>query len=327
VDSARRCSAIVRRIQTFGRPIDPTQTERVDLNQVIRDTVDITHPKWRTAPGREGRVVQIDLDLGDILPIQSIGSAWEEIFSNLIFNAVDAMPEGGTIALATRQEGGQVLVDASDTGTGMDEETQRRVFEPFFTTKTPDRGTGLGLSTVWGLVQGQGGRIAIESAPGEGTTFHIRVPVAPAAAVAGVEDEGFEAVTGLRILVVDDEAAVRDFLPKLLEGHEVDVAASGGEGMEKFLKKRHDLVISDWVMAGMSGLDMAERIKQLAPRTVVVLMTGWEFKGSAIEKSSAIDLVVSKPFDREKLQRALQQAVGLREGEPSAVGDSEVGEG
>ncbi len=313
VESARRCSVIVRRIQTFGRPIDPTQTEPVDLNRVIRDTVDVTHPKWKTAPQREGRVVQVNLDLADTLTIQSAGSVWEEILSNLIFNAVDAMPEGGAITLATREEGGQAVVSVSDTGTGMDEETRLRVFEPFFTTKSPDRGTGLGLSTVWGLVQGQGGRITIESTPGQGTTFHIRVPTAPEPAAVEEEEEALQAIAGLRILVIDDEASVRDFMPRLLRGHEVDVAASGGEGLEVFLQKRHELVISDWVMTGMSGLDVAERIKQQSPQTVVVLMTGWEFKGTAVDESRAIDLVFSKPFDSEKLHRALQQAVRITE--------------
>ena len=131
-----------------------------------------------------------------------------------------------------------------------------------------------------------------------------------------MEEEAFQDITGLRILVIDDEASVRDFMPRLLQGHEVDVAASGGEGLEMFLQKRHELVISDWVMTGMSGLDVAERIKQQSPQTVVVLMTGWEFKGTAVDESRAIDLVFSKPFDSEKLHRTLQQAVRLLEKAP-----------
>src|SRR5439155_11238262 len=102
--------------------------------------------------------------------------AWEEILSNLVFNAVDAMPAGGTLTIATSCEGEDAVLFVSDTGMGMDAETQRRMFEPFFTTKGPELGTGLGLSTVWGLVQSQGGRIEVRSAPGEGTTFTIRVP-------------------------------------------------------------------------------------------------------------------------------------------------------
>ena len=318
VESGQRCSAIVRRIQTFGRPTDVTQVEPVDLNRVIRDTVEITRPKWKSAPEREGRTVRIALELGDIPSIQSSGSAWEEILSNLIFNAVDAMPEGGTLTLGTRQEEGQIVVTVSDTGTGMDEETRRRVFEPFFTTKDPDRGTGLGLSTVWGLVQGQGGQVDIESAPGEGTTFTTRVPAAPASEGDAEEEGGVETLSGLRILAIDDDLSVREFLPRLLPGHEVDTAADGMEGLEKFHQGHYDLVVCDWVMTGMSGLEVAEQIKQRAPQTAVVLMTGWEFKGTAVDQSSAIDLIFPKPFDAEKLNRALSEAVRLRDEQGSA---------
>jgi PAS domain S-box-containing protein len=178
VQVARRCSAIVGRIQAFGRPIDPTKTERVDLNRLVRDTVEITSARWRSQAEKEGRQIEVALDLGDIPEVQSTGAAWEEILSNLIYNASDSMPTGGTIRIATLSEDETVLVRVSDSGVGMDEETRRRVFEPFFTTKDPERGSGLGLSTVWGLVQAQGGRVQILSVPGEGSTFEVRVPQA-----------------------------------------------------------------------------------------------------------------------------------------------------
>jgi PAS domain S-box-containing protein len=311
VEAARRCSAIVRRIQAFGRPIDPTQTERVNLNRVIHDTVDITSAKWRSQAEREGRSIQVALDLGDIPEVQSTGAAWEEILTNLIFNAVDAMPEGGTIRIATRQDANTVVAEVSDTGTGMDEETRRRVFEPFFTTKPSDRGTGLGLSTVWGLVQAQGGRVEIDSAPGEGTTFAIRVPQASAPEAEDAEGTAAEPITGMAILVIDDEPSVRDFLPSLLSGHRVDTAEGGLEGLRLFEQKRHDLVITDWVMSGMSGLAVADRVKRLSPRTVVVLMTGWEIKGTAASQSPSVDLVFSKPFDAPKLDAALRQVAQI----------------
>ncbi|MDP7448055.1 MAG: histidine kinase dimerization/phospho-acceptor domain-containing protein, partial [Candidatus Latescibacteria bacterium] len=128
LESARRCSAIVRRIQTFGRPIDMADVDHVDLCQVVTDIVDITSPKWRTEPQLSGRHVEVELDLQPVPPILSQGSAWEEILSNLIFNAVDAMPEGGTISLSTRLDGDgdTASIRVADTGTGMDEETHLR---------------------------------------------------------------------------------------------------------------------------------------------------------------------------------------------------------
>ncbi|MSR84680.1 MAG: PAS domain S-box protein [Candidatus Latescibacteria bacterium] len=143
-EAARRCAAIVRRIQTFGRPIDLSKKAPVDLHQVVRDTVDITRPRWKSEPERQGRAVRIELQLEPVPPIASQGSAWEEILSNLIFNAVDAMPQGGLIAIGATADGGELVLRVTDTGVGMDEETQRRVFEPFFTTRGRSRAPGWG---------------------------------------------------------------------------------------------------------------------------------------------------------------------------------------
>ena len=227
LESARRCSAIVRRIQTFGRPIDTEHRGQVDLSEVVRETVDLTSPKWKTEPAMAGHPVTIDTDLGDVPMIDSQGSAWEEILSNLIFNAVDAMPSGGTITISTRHVGGEIVLAIADAGTGMDEETRRRIFEPFFTTKSAEQGTGLGLSTVWGLAQTMGARVGVESLPGEGTTFTIRVPVASEMDTAEVElapnlSVGSGGGESLRLLVVDDEPRILEILPPLLAPHRVE---------------------------------------------------------------------------------------------------------
>jgi len=311
VDSAQRCSAIVRRIQTFGRPIDISRTDRVNLNHVVRETIEITRPKWKTAAERDGRHVTIDTELGEIPTIQSTPSAWEEILSNLIFNAVDAMPGGGTIRIETKERGGSVEVSVSDTGSGMDEETQRRVFEPFFSTKGSERGTGLGLSTVWGLIQTQGGKVDLQTAPGKGTRFVLSVPIVDLEKEAAAEKE-LEPVTGLRILVVDDEPSVREFLPEMLEAHEVVTAENGLVALKYFEDGDFDVLITDWVIGGLSGLEVAEAVRDQKPETTVLLMTGWEFQGTPVETNPAIDLVLPKPFDSRRLNRALQEAVRNR---------------
>ena len=313
LESARRCSGIVRRIQTFGRPIDIEETSQVNINQLLREVVDITRPKWKTVPKLAGSSVRIAFDLQDDIPlIESQGAAWEEIVSNLIFNAVDALPDGGLITLSSRHDGGDVTLAVADNGTGMDEETRRRVFEPFFTTKDPERGTGLGLSSVWGLVQTLGGNIAVETTLGEGTTFSVSVPSA-----LKVEQEAaapdVEATSGLDVLIVDDEVRVLELLPPLLTRHRVEAVNSGLEGLERARSQRYDVVISDWVMAEASGLEIAEAVKQVAPDSVVILMTGWQFKREEVDPHSRVDLLLAKPFEREDVERVMRDAALLRD--------------
>jgi PAS domain S-box-containing protein len=311
VESGEQCAAVVKRIQTFGRPMDTQRRESVDLSRVVRDTLELTRPKWKTGPEREGRTVTVETDLGDVPPISSTGAAWEEILSNLIFNAVDAMPAGGTLTIATRREGDYGVLSVADTGVGMDAETQRRIFEPFFTTKGPELGTGLGLSTVWGLVQSQGGRIEVRSAPGEGTTFTLRLPLAHGESVRP-EERRADAAAALRILVIDDEPSTRDVLPQMLSGHAVETAVGGSEGLERFRQRPHDVVISDWSMPGLSGLDVAAEVKRRSAATVMILMTGWEVRGTPAASSPHVDLLLAKPIVMRELDRIVAEAGVLR---------------
>jgi CheY-like chemotaxis protein len=252
----------------------------------------------------------VELELGEVPAVSSTGAVWEEILSNLVFNAVDAMPAGGALTIATSREGDEAVLTVSDTGMGMDAETQRRMFEPFFTTKGPELGTGLGLSTVWGLVQSQGGRILVRSTPGEGTAFTIRVPLGgPPAAAA--EPPRSEASTELRILVIDDESATRDVLPQMLVGHSVETAGGGAEGLERFRARPHDLVISDWSMPGLSGLDVAAEVKRRSAATVMVLMTGWDVRGTPAASSPHVDLLLAKPIVIRELDRIVAEAALL----------------
>jgi len=193
----------------------------------------------------------------------------------------------------------------------MDAETQRRIFEPFFTAKGPELGTGLGLSTVWGLVQSQSGRIDVRSAPDEGTTFTIRVPLARASSVPADERRP-EAPAALRILVIDDEPATRDVLPQMLSGHTVETAGGGAEGLERFRSHPHDLVISDWSMPGLSGLEVAAAVKSCCASTVMVLMTGWEVRGTPAASNPHVDLLLAKPIVMRELDRIVAEATLLR---------------
>jgi len=311
VESARSCSAIVRRIQTFGRPTDPDRTDQVDLSKVVREVVDLTTPKWKTEPERRGCSIHIETDLAQVPLIETPGSAWQEILSNLIFNAVDALPEGGIIGISTRCEAGQIELSVADTGIGMDEETRRRVFEPFFTTKGAESGTGLGLSTVWGLVRDMGGRVRLESQPGSGTTFVISMPLIETNSERDDDPVGAQQpAQKLEILVVDDEPRVLELIQPLLDHHQVECLSSSLAAQERIRAHDFDVLVTDWVMAEVSGLELIQEVKQRSPATTTVLMTGWQFRGNA-DQHADVDLLLSKPFESEDVVRIIDEAAEL----------------
>jgi signal transduction histidine kinase len=148
------------------------------LNQVVKEALEATQPIWKDQAWREGRPIEVMMELGTISPVYGRSSELREVLVNLILNAVGAMPKGGRLTLCTRQGEGSVHVEVSDTGTGMTDEVRRRIFDPFFTTKGA-KGTGLGLSVSYMLIKSHHGDIEVRSEPGRGTTFSIKLPSAP----------------------------------------------------------------------------------------------------------------------------------------------------
>ena len=253
----------------------------------------------------EAKGIQIEIvtDFESIPMIEGQESELRQLFTNLIFNAVDAMPEGGEITIKTRSRERYVAVEISDTGVGMDEETRTKIFEPFFTTKP--EGSGLGLSICRRIVAEHGGSIQVESAPGEGTTFIVILPVAEAYLQAVEGEIGEREVPPKRILVVDDERVVRQVITDMLSelGHESITAESGLEGLETFRKERFDLVLTDLGMPGMNGLQLARLMRSIDDQTPIVLLTGW---GDTIDEEEAkrhgIWKVISKPVRMDELK-------------------------
>ncbi len=237
-------------------------------------------------------------------------SALREVLTNLIFNAVDAMPNGGGISLETTIENDRAVIRVSDAGTGMTETVRQRCLEPFFSTKG-EHGTGLGLSMVYGIIQRHRGELQIQSEFGQGTTFVISLPLAqssstPAAAAPVVSEPN----SSLRVLVVDDEHRVREVLSTYLrcDGHQVATAATGREALEKFRHGQFDLVLLDRAMPEMSGEQTAQFIKQVNGNVPVILLTGF---GALIEvtgaQPKAVDAVLSKPITLDVLRRTIDQ--------------------
>jgi CheY-like chemotaxis protein len=228
--------------------------------------------------------------------------------TNLILNALDAMPEGGMLTISTALVDERVEIAVADTGVGMPPEVRDRVFDPFFTTKGP-QGTGLGLSMTYGIISRHGGSIAVESELGRGSTFRLSLPRS-----SDVQSEAPQlqpetpAVRSLRCLVVDDEPPVRAVIADILEsaGHTVVQLGDGGEAISRFVAERFDLVVTDLAMPRVSGWQVARAVKQTAPNVPVFLVTGFGVELTADERRAhGVDLVLVKPLQIQEILDAV----------------------
>jgi CheY-like chemotaxis protein/anti-sigma regulatory factor (Ser/Thr protein kinase) len=283
----------------------------VDAANLLRDVAQLTAPQWRDASQEAGRPIQLSIEAPrEPLAIHGWPTALRDALANLVFNAVDALPRGGAIRLRAAEAGAhEVALEVSDSGSGISPEVQAHMFEPFFTTKG-ERSAGLGLSQVFGIVERHGGRIDVESAPGQGTTLKLILPAAPAAASAHpTADEPESRPAGLRILAVDDEPLMGKMLQRILRPrqHTVVVAHSGEEALERLASQPFDVLVTDIAMGtGMNGWELVERVRQRCPELRIVLATGW---GAGLDPAEArargVDAVVAKPYRSAELERAL----------------------
>ncbi|MEY4545502.1 MAG: hypothetical protein RL685_1697 [Pseudomonadota bacterium] len=285
----------------------------VDLNEVVRQAVDLTRARWSDMPQQRGVVIQMQLLLSaESVAFLGVAGEIREALTNLIFNAVDAMPEGGTLTLRTftRKEllpgapaALEAVLEVSDDGIGMTEDLRQRCFEPFVTTKG-ERGTGLGLALVYGVVQRHSASIELESQPHAGTTVRLQFPVAERAPAASIAAEPApRSATQLDILLVDDDPLVIKSLRDMLasDGHCVTTAEGGQAGIAAFhaaqqRSKPFALVITDLGMPYVDGRKVASAVKAAAPATPVILLTGWGQRMAAEGGAPLhVDVVLSKP--------------------------------
>ncbi|MCC7372765.1 MAG: PAS domain S-box protein [Chloroflexi bacterium] len=245
----------VKRLLAFARQQEIGEPEIVDVSTVVEEAARFTAPQWRDRAQADGRPIELTLDISGKLHVRGWADSLREALVNLIFNAVDAMPEGGAIHMTSSREGTMVVVAVSDTGTGMPPDVQARIFEPFYTTKG-EAGTGLGLAMVFGIVERLGGKIGVRSAEGQGTTFTLRLPVATELAAAPAPAEHPAEAPPARILVVDDEPPLAMLLAVALRRakHQVDTAPSGERALDLLAAAPYDMVISDLSLgAGING--------------------------------------------------------------------------
>ena len=314
----------VARMREFYRERDAQLTlERVQLNRAVQQVVELTRPRWSDLPQARGAMVDLQAYLPESLPdIMGAEHEIRDALTNLIFNAVDAMPSGGTLSVRTRKatvaDGEtRVLIEVTDTGVGMDEDTRRRCLEPFYTTKG-ERGTGLGLAMVYGMIQRHSGELEIESVPGEGTTVRLNFPAVTSSAVSAPKSKNTAVVKRrLRILLVDDDPLLIKSLQDTLQedGHLITATHGGKEGIEAFAAATQrgecfDIVVTDLGMPHVDGRKVASSIKGASPNTPVVLLTGWGQRLIAANDTPPhVDKVLAKPPRLHELRAALAELV------------------
>ncbi|HEY4078947.1 MAG TPA: ATP-binding protein [Rhizomicrobium sp.] len=316
-------SATVSRMRDFYRergartPLSP-----LDLNEIIQQVVQLTRARWRDMPLQRGVVVHLHMKLAvDLPPVMGAAGEIREALTNLIFNAVDAMPDGGALTIRTAiitnplaPVGDRaVSLDVVDTGIGMDEKTRQRCMEPFFTTKG-DRGTGLGLATVYNVMERHGAKLEIGSVPGSGTCIRA-VFIASEIPSALEQRSEVRDVPSLRILAIDDDPFVLDSLATVLslDGHVLVSACGGSDGIEAFRQSARagepfDVVITDLGMPHVDGAQVAQAIKDASPTTPVILLTGWAPRTAGEAQGvPCADFVLGKPPDLDILRDTLAQ--------------------
>lgn len=307
IGAAQDAAHVVGRLREFYRPAENNEIRvAVNLSEMAQAAVSLTAPKWKGRSRADGVQIEVVTELADVPPVAANAAELREVLTNLIFNAVDAMPEGGIITLRTWCEDDAVLVSVSDTGFGMTEAELARCLEPFFTTKG-ERGTGLGLAVVYGIIQRHEGTIDISSTKGAGTKFSIRLPMTTMQSTATPQTVS-RIEQALRILVVDDQEIICELIAEYLkgDGHQAVTAVEGNEALALFEREGFDLVITDQSMPGMNGVQLAKAMKERAAGTRVILLTGFgdEMMGRG-ERPSEIDLVLGKPVSAADLREAV----------------------
>ncbi|MDB6015053.1 MAG: Histidine kinase [Gammaproteobacteria bacterium] len=289
----------------------------VNLNRVIEQVIEFTRARWSTIPQESGVVVQVETFLAAELPdILGQESDLRDAFTNLVLNAVDAMPSGGRLTFRSRViDSHRAQVEVIDTGTGMDEATRSRCLELFFTTKG-ERGTGLGLAMVYGMVERHGGELQVESQPGLGTTMRLIFRIASVrTGIAADTLPELRPAQPSRILVIDDDPIILKSLREILEqdGHSVVIAGGGESGIRAFRAasaraEPFDVVITDLGMPHVDGRTVAVAIKSGAPDVPVIMLTGWGHRLLADKDLPPhVDRVLGKPPKLAALRAALAE--------------------
>ncbi len=310
INTAEDAAKIVGRLRSFYSTAKDLSERPVDLKALVKQAVAITEPRWKTQPRGKGIEITVHMALDETPPIWGHAHELREVLTNLIFNAVDAMPEGGTLTFRSGVEDRAVFVSITDSGTGMTEDVRRQCLEPFFTTKG-EQGSGLGLAMVYGIVQRHQGELDIQTGVGQGTTFVIRFPAQTSDDEHACEDSPAGVERPLQILVVEDQDVIREIVVEHIGSdlHTIATAADAEEALSKLQSTPFDLVVTDQAMPGMSGDQLSAVIKRDYPGTRVILLTGFGNYGNEFENVPTFDLVLGKPISKEAFRTGIARVM------------------
>ncbi len=305
--AARDGRDTVRRIQQFVGRRSGEALVIADLDEIVRGALQFTAYRWRDQAEREELPLEMHVELGAAPLVRVNPVEIREVAVNLILNACDALPHGGFLTVRTGIAEGWARLQVTDNGVGMDEATLAQAFELFYSTKG-EGNAGLGLAVSEGIVQRHGGRIEVDSAPGQGTSFTVSLPlVAEPPAQEEVRMPQTPPGDLLRVLVVDDDPAVLSAMQEAIDalGYCALGVASGAAALDLVRQQYFDVVVTDLGMPGMSGWQVAEEVKRLSPSTQVMILTGW---GDTIEPTRYVDETLTKPVELSVLREAMARA-------------------
>lgn len=312
---------VVRRFQDFSRTRSSRPFQPVDLNLLVEEIANSARSRWSQQLAARGITGEVQAETSAVPAVSGDMAELRQVLTSIALNALDAMPEGGNLTFRTGRERGRVFCQVADTGIGMTEQIRLHIFDPFFTTKR-EKGKGFGLSGAYAIVDRHGGEITVESEVGKGTVITVWLPLAaevadsqpgPARVGAPPAPPAPKPVSGAKILVVDDSEEVREVLRELLSrhGYTVVTCPDGESSLVELEARTFDLAMVDLGLPGISGLEVATRLKQRWPATRVALMTGYGDRlGPDDAHTRGVDFVLAKPFSLDQLRSVVDHALG-----------------
>ena len=313
--TAKGSAKTIKRLQKYVKTKDDMLLPRtINLNDLVKEAIEMSIPIWKDGPQEKGLNVEIvDKLTEDEVIIYGDDADLREALINMIFNSVDAMPQGGKIHIATYTKDESIYLELSDSGIGMDEEAKSRIFDPFFTTKGVGN-SGLGMSILYGTIKKHNGSIDIKTTPGKGTMFTIALPKGKEKTEkSGVESSHAISTEKVNILIIDDEPQLGAVISEMLslQGHQTSVFDSGKGGIEAFKEGGYEVLITDLGMPDVSGWEVIDTARQIAPGVISGIITGWDISEAEAKRKGA-DFLINKPFDSNQIVQAVANAVKLK---------------
>jgi len=302
-------AAIVKNMLLYAKSHEKDTSDYLffDIRHILGEAIDFASPRWRSMAQAQGVDYQVDREGMKKIP-ETFCSPTElrGVFTNIINNAMDAMPDGGRLTFCTSSDEDTIFISISDTGIGMSEDVKERIFDPFFTTRRP-LGTGLGMSVSYGIIKRHDGEIVLESEEGKGTTFNLRLPIKKDAVQKIIPHEPAHKVAkkNLHVLVIDDNEDVRVIVENILTdvGHTVKSVDNGRDAIELARTEDFDLVLCDLLMPEVHGYDVIKAFNESGKTQKIGIITGWDDKLKPIDDEEIkVDFILKKPFKQEELE-------------------------